>query len=301
MLAPIGMSVYMRLNHIRRTVEALKKNALASKSILHIFSDAPHEGDEAAVAEVRKYINKIDGFAEVNITERETNSRVYNNRMGMRSLLDNYGKLIWMEEDIVTSPGFLEYMNSALEYYTDEDRVISITGYTPPIRLPQDYVNDVFFLQRFNAWGFGSWKKKFDRIEEKIDPQEYRNKMRNREFHRKLVKNGPDIPRLIDRDVAGIIDALDLKIMYQQVLHDWYTVYPRQSLVQNIGHDGSGVHCRDLNIFHHDNLWAKVADFRFQKFSYPDERIVSENMKFRQLSSLGTVLEKFRHIRRCLA
>lgn len=296
-LAPVGVSVYSRLDHFKQTINALKLNTIADASKLYIFSDAPREGDEEAVLGVRAYARNIDGFDEVVIVERNENSRVNNNRGGMQYLLDKYEKMIWLEEDIVTEPGFLEFMNQALDSYRGADKVISITGYTPPIELPADYRNDVFFLQRFNAWGFGTWKRKFEKIELKIDEREYRLKMKDSEFYRKLVANGQDIPGMLDKDVRGDIDALDVKIMYQQILHEWYSVYPRKSLVQNIGHDGSGLHCRVSDKFHHDELWGKTGKFNFPEDVRVDKRIVSANRRFRGVRIQGRLVEWIRRFR----
>lgn len=301
MYAPIGLSVYARLSHLKRTVAALQNNTLAKKSPLYVFSDAPQCGDEQKVGEVRSYLKTVGGFSKVEIIERQSNSRVANNRGGQRYLLDSYGVMIWLEEDIVTAPGFLTFMNEALEYYRDDVSVVSVTGYTPPLNMPRDYLDDVFFLQRFNAWGFGIWKKKYDRIEMKIDPADYRLRMGDGKFYRKLIRNGPDIPRKVDLDVVGKIDALDVKIMYQQVVHDWYTVFPRVSLVQNIGHDGSGMHCAETNMFHHDALWGKDRGFTFPRAVREDERIVNANRNFRRLGGLDAIAETVRRIRRRIA
>jgi len=299
--APIGLSVYRRLDHLRQTLTALRENTLAAESPLYVFSDAPRPGDEQAVSEVRRYLETVDGFLSVEIIERHENSRVANNRGGQRLLLDTFGEMIWLEEDIVTAPRFLEFMNAALEYYRVKDGVVSVTGYSPPLGLPRDYDGDVYFLQRFNAWGFAIWKDRYDRIELNIEPADYRMRMRDREFYRRLVGNGPDIPRMLDKEVSGEIDALDVKIMYQQIVHGWYTVYPRQSLVQNIGHDGSGMHCVATGKFHHDELWLKKGDFHFLADIHADERIVTRNMKFRDPGRLAALAERIRHIRRRIA
>lgn len=297
MLAPIGLTVYSRLNHLVRTIDALKRNTLAPESKLFIFSDAPREGEEELVQNLRTYVRSVDGFEEVILFERDENSRIRNNRGGQQYLLDKFGKMIWMAEDIVTGPGYLEFMNKALDYYEDTDKVISITGYTPPIEMPPDYRNDVFFLQRFSAWGFGTWKRKFEKIELKIDEHEYRLKIKDREFYRKLIANGHDIPGMIDMEVRGDIDALDVKMMYQQILHGWYTVYPRISLVQNIGLDGSGLHCGATDKFHPEALWGKTGKFDFREDIQVDKRIVLANRRFRSMGIRRKFAELIRRFR----
>ena len=116
-LAPVGLSVYSRLDHVKQTIQALIRNKMASETMLYIFSDAPQPGDELKVEMVRKFLKTIEGFKKIAIIERTKNSRVKNNRSGIRMLLNEYGRMIFLEEDIVTAPTFLEFMNQALNFY----------------------------------------------------------------------------------------------------------------------------------------------------------------------------------------
>ena len=125
--------------------------------------------------------------------------------------------------------------------------------------------------------------------------------MKESGFYKKLILNGHDMPGMIDKEVRGVIDALDVKVMYQQILHDWYTVYPRRSLVQNIGHDGSGLHCRATDKFHHNALWDKIGKFDFLKDIQVDKRIISANRRFRSVGIQGKLTELIRRFRYCLS
>ena len=202
-----------------------------------------------------------------------------------------------MEEDIVTQRGFLEFMNNALDFYENDEKIFSITGYAPPFELPCDYLSDVFFMRRFNAWGFGTWRNRYSKINPVINRDEYYQRVRSRRFNKQLRSGGHDIPRMVDADVHGRIDALDVKIMYQQALHEWYTVYPRKSLVQNIGHDGSGLHCCATDRFNNHELWGKLCEFKFPEQITLDKRIVTANRRFRRLGFRGELAELMRRLR----
>jgi len=278
-LAPIGISTYSRLDHLKQNIKALQRNTLAKQSELYIFSDAPKLGDEDKVQAVRDYLKTIGGFKCIHVVERVKNNRVANNRGGMRMLLDKYDRMIFLEEDIVTAPGFLRFMNEGLEFYKDDDRIISITGFTPPIKVPKNYMNDFIVLQRFNAWGFAVWKDQFDKIQLKLDKDEYLKNISNKKFYRELASNGADIPSMLEQEIDGNIDALDVKIMYQQIKNGWYTISPKKSLVQNTGIDGSGEHSGSSDRFNHDILWDKSDGFVFDKKIQVDKRIKKENYK----------------------
>src|SRR3989344_9298840 len=109
-LAPIGIPTYTRITHLQKTISALRANPLSIESDLYIYSDGPKDGDEKKVADMRAYLRTIRGFRSINIVEQKENNFIENNYRCIRDLLDKYGKIIFMEDDIVTAPGFLKFM-----------------------------------------------------------------------------------------------------------------------------------------------------------------------------------------------
>lgn len=281
MLAPIGISTYSRLDHLKKTIRALQKNTLALNSELYIFSDAPKKHDEMKVDAVRKYIRTIDGFKNVHIINREQNCRVTNNRDGMKQLLDQYGQMIFLEEDIVTAPGFLCFMNRALEYYSNDPRILSITGHSPPFKISKSYTEEVFLLKRFDAWGFATWSDRFDPYGFNLSDDEMNMFLCSKKRIKEFKQNGADLYRMLLAENKNEIDALDVKIMFYQYINDMYTLYPSRSLVQNIGLDGTGVHCVATDEFEHKTLWLKRNKFIFKKQITVDELIRKEHYIFR--------------------
>ena len=135
MIAPIVLFAYSRLDHTRRTIEALKENLLASESDLHIFSDGPTDNsDQKNVERVRAYLSSVDGFKSVSIVHRKKNYGLARSIVeGLNAICTKYDKFIVLEDDIVTSPYFLSFMNRALCRYADEKRVWHISGWNYPI------------------------------------------------------------------------------------------------------------------------------------------------------------------------
>jgi len=241
-LAPIGLSTYSRLGHLKQTVEALQKNELAGKSELHVFSDAPKIGDEEKVQAVRDYIKTIDGFKKVHIYERKENNRVANNRGGMRMLLDKYERMIFLEEDVITSPFFLRFMNDALRVYKDDNRVLAITGYGPLIGYPDGYSWDVVMGKRMYCWAFAIWKNRFDLIDMDIKKSDYWKIRLNPYLMHQYMKAGQSVMPQLKHISVGTVEALDIRVDYTLFKHHMFVLYPRYSMLQNIGLDGSGEH-----------------------------------------------------------
>jgi hypothetical protein len=262
---------------------------LAKHSRLFIFSDAPRVGDEEKVNNLRRYLHSIDGFKEVTILERLENSRAKNSRGGIQQILEGSGKCIFMEDDIVTAPGFLRYMNDALEFYENDSGILNVTGYSPPLDLTR-YEHDYFVLSRFNGWGAGFWKKKFEAVKD-ITEDEYQAFITDRKATKLFVRlGGEDMLNLLESEVSGLIDAYDVKAMFHQFKTNMMTVYPRFSLVQNTGHDVSGVHCGATMKFHHARLWGKTEGFVFDRNPKVNEQIRRANFKFRSSGYRGKLI-----------
>ncbi len=290
-LAPIGISTYSRIDHLRRTLAALQNNFLAKESNVYVFSDAPKPGDEEKVQAVRDFLKTIDGFKGVEIIERETNSRTYNNRQGMRMLLEKYGKMIFMEEDIVTAPSFLEYMNFALDAYENNPHIFSIAGYCPPIQIPEDYPYDVFLHPRFNPWGFAIWKDRFDKLEMTI-PRFVMKKifLNPANLYKYSLAGGARVVPLTLNNYFGYSDGLDIRAFSQQFVMNALTVCPTRSLVDNIGVDGSGVHVKKKRQYRISLPQEPFKEYALPVSLVPNREIVKKYYRFKSGSFLNQIM-----------
>lgn len=163
-LAPIALFVYNRLKNTRQVVEALQKNHLAPKTELYIFSDGPKdEYVEYSVAKVREYLKTISGFQQIHIIERSTNYYIERNIIeGVTEVVNKHGQIIVMEDDGVTTPNFLTFMNEALEYYEQEKRVMHIATFT---FIPNPSPEHKAFFWRYTentGGGWATWKDRWD-------------------------------------------------------------------------------------------------------------------------------------------
>lgn len=278
-LAPIGIATYSRLGHLKKTINALKANKLSSESILYVFSDAPKPGDEKVVANLRQYLRSVDGFKKVKLIFREVNNRPLNVYGGILHLLEKYGKCIYLEDDNLTAPGFLSFMNKALNFYEKDARVISIAGHTPPnLNLDDSFGFDYFSQKRFNPWGFGLWQDKFNKIKDQINIfniEEIKSKLSNISFIKKLCETGINNYISVIHDIQNENNNhRDIRLTYIHTDKNLYSIYPKKSLVQNIGHDGTGVNSTVTSKFMHSSLWEKDDNFHFSTNINADEKVV---------------------------
>ena len=114
--APIALFTYNRADKTKRAVESLLQNIEAKYSDLFVFSDGPKTPEKkAGVEDNRKYIHSISGFNSVHIIEREKNWGLANSLIaGITEVINKYGKVIVVEDDLILSPYFLQFMNCLL-------------------------------------------------------------------------------------------------------------------------------------------------------------------------------------------
>jgi len=246
-LAPIALFVYNRPKHTAYTVEFLQKNILANESDLFIFSDAPKKPSQSGLVDsVRKYIHGITGFKSVTIIERDINNGVANSIIdGVSKLCKEFGQVIVLEDDLVTSPHFLGYMNKALNIYRYNESVISIHGYIYPIK---SKLPETFFLRGADCWGWATWDRGWDLFEQNSNKLIYG--IKNKNFVNQFNYNGAfNNFKMLNDQNNGKIDAWCIRWHASAFLKNKLTLYPGVSLINNIGNDGTGVHCGYTNHF----------------------------------------------------
>ncbi|MDY3266285.1 MAG: glycosyltransferase [Phocaeicola sp.] len=239
--APILLFVYNRPEHLKRTVEALKKNILASESELYIYSDAPRtEEDNNNVAQVRKYIRTITGFRNIHITEREHNWGLAKSIIeGVSSQIAIHGKVIVLEDDLITAPYFLKFMNDALEMYKDDEKVGHIQGcdFTQDTSLP-----DTFFIKWTGSWGWATWERAWKHFNP--DGKALLRQLEERKLTYKFDFNGKyGYTRMLRRQIEGKNNSWAIRWNASLFLDDMLSLNVGKSLVQNEGFDGSGTNC----------------------------------------------------------
>jgi hypothetical protein len=238
--APIALFVYARLDHTRKTVEALKRNLLAGESELVVFSDWAKEPTSVAQVEaVRSYIRTVTGFKSISIIERERNLGLAQSIIsGVSSVCETHDRVIVVEDDLVTSPFFLSFMNDALDQYANTPEVGAISGFHPPFDRP---VPETFFQRDAECWGWATWKRAWI----KFDPngRELLSELKRRRMLKMFDQNGTyPYVRMLEDQIAGRNDSWAIRWRASVILNGMMSLYPGRSLVRNIGLDGSGTH-----------------------------------------------------------
>ncbi|WP_411273488.1 sugar transferase [Daejeonella sp.] len=267
-LAPIALFVFNRPEHTRRTLKFLKQNLLADESRLFIFSDGAKTDQQGeSVDQVRDIISSVEGFKSVEIIYRKTNFGLANSIIdGVSMLTEKYGKVIVFEDDLISSTFTLRYFNDALKRYENEERVMHIGAYMYPHQnknLPQ-----TFFYRAASSWGWATWGRAWKHFEPDID--KIISQFDSSKRYRFSIDGTMNFWKQVREFKRGKNNSWAIRWYASIFLKGGLTLNPSSSLINNIGHDGTGIHSGKNNIYDAQISNQAVAEF-------PTE--VSENIE----------------------
>lgn len=279
-LAPIVFFAYARPDHTLRTLEALAANKLASKSHLYIYVDGPkvNATDELKQrnAEVRNIVHSKQWCGDVDIIEQKTNKGLACSiRDGVTDIVSKYGRVIVMEDDLVTSPAFLSYMNKALDFYESYPAVFSIGAYAYPsqkMAIPEDYDYDTYACLRNCSWGWATWRERWEKID--WSASHYETLKQSPAMREAFNRMGDDEFEMFWMQQEQGLNIWSIFFTMAHFEHHAVAIIPCQSYVDNIGLDGSGENCgtqtalqqRQLNMNENPNFLDVI---------YEDKRIIN--------------------------
>lgn len=285
--APVALFGYDRADHLKITIAHLQANEWADKTAVYIFSDgAKDAAAEPGVQAVRHLTRSITGFASVTLIERETNWGLRRSMIdAVTQIAKKHGRVIVVEDDIVTAPNFLRYMNEALEFYDSYQTVGSISGYVAPYVAKKAGLNpqDTFFHYRTNCWGWATWWNRLEKAD--WDANNWKHYFQSATMRKLLSRGGSDFLGMLRNSMEGRNQSWMARWYYYCFLHGMLTLYPGRSLVDNIGFDGSGTHSHNTNAAAYRRYRTILETTSGEKFSfalpvYVDERIHKAMKRF---------------------
>ncbi|GGK17530.1 hypothetical protein GCM10007962_09660 [Yeosuana aromativorans] len=258
-LSPVILFAYNRPNHIKKTLDALSLNPEAKETELFIFCDGPKleisPDDLKKNYQVAEVAKKEHRFKKVVVTIHKENKGLANSIIdGVTEIIKKYHKVIVLEDDIVTSIGFLSYMNDALTFYENEDKVMHISGYMYPHK---EQLKGTFFYNVPLCWGWATWERSWKHFNN--DALTLWKEINNKNLLVNLDKFGEDyLSSQLANNISGSLNTWFIKWHASVLLKNGFTLFPSKSLVNNIGFDNSGVHNGVNNEFNHNSLASSI-------------------------------------------
>ena len=242
MNSPIALFSFKRPYHTSQSIKALAENKESINSDLFVFIDGPKSASQIHLLD---YVENValtykNSFKTLSIIRSDINLGVARSqRSGVTKILKDYESVIVLEDDIIVSPYFLNYINRSLDLYKNNEKIWHINGFCYPIE---------YNLQEcfFSRWG--TWRDRWFKF---INDPLYHDPYYLKAIYSNKMKSQFNLSSKINFYWSQIELNLDGKVTWAIF---WYSyiflnkglcLTPNISFTKNIGHDGSGVHCSE--------------------------------------------------------
>ncbi len=294
--APIILFTYNRSEYTERVLASINSARGANKSELFIFSDAAASDEySSAVKEVRgvidKFIMEMSVFRNVTVFKAETNIGLANSIInGVTQIIRQYGRVIVLEDDLIVSENFIEYMNCGLDYYANNQSIWALSGYTFPMKALDSYSHDIYLAMRGSSWGWATWLDRWETVDWEVS--DYGNIKFNWKRRLDFGRWGRDMPFMLDANVYGFNHSWAIRWCYSEFKQKKYTVYPKVSMVFNTGTDGSGTNFKKPTNKYDTKLSIGTHKTVFENVE-PDRKIERE-FRWKIKNKLGFIRDHYK-------
>jgi hypothetical protein len=300
-LAPIALFVFKRPNHTLRTLTSLAANPEFTSSPLYIYCDGARNSKD--LSEVNLTRNIVNGWSHPNkiVIEQDANCGLANSVItGVSELTEKYGQVIVVEDDLVVSKNFLSYLNAALRKYRNSEQVMQISAHMFPV--PElAGKKETLFLPFISSWGWATWDRAWKNFD--ANATGWESLVKHRDVRKQFDLGGCyDYSGMLFRQMSGKIDSWAIRWNWSVFQCNGLVVYPPTSLVQNIGFDGTGTHCRS-NDFHNMDISRTSQQLIFSediKISSKDFEAVKKVIKVMSGSYFVRLLKNIRSKIKCI-
>lgn len=243
--APLVIFVYKRPEVTRQMFAAANKNLLSEQTDVFVYCDEyKEEADRVKVNEVKRIVHDFarhSNFKSITIRAAAQHEGLANSIIkGVTEVINEYGKVIVLEDDLLVSHNFLKFMNDCLDFYQYDASVWSIGGTLKKLRGLKNYDKDVYACYRAGSWGWASWLDRWKKVDWKVS--DYNNFIKDRRQKRRFNRGGSDLVGMLRAQQEGKIDSWAVRWGYQESKEDMVSIFPRKSLVKNIGFGADATH-----------------------------------------------------------
>lgn len=240
MLAPIVIFAFNRPKSLQRMIESLRSNALYEESEKFVFIDGPrNDKDRRKIQEVLTIAQEVTLNVSVSAVNKGLGHSIIS---GVSVVIEKYGKAIVLEDDLICTPNFLSYMNQALDFYEQDQRIISVCGYGLKIKRPKNYDGDVYLSGRSSSWGWATWRDRWKSVDWEV--RDWAEFSHDRKKIKEFNKNGSDMFSMLKGYMEGRNRSWAIRFCYNQYKTRRYSVCPFLSKVDNDGFGEDATNCK---------------------------------------------------------
>jgi hypothetical protein len=261
-------------------IESLRSNALYEESEKFVFIDGPrNDEDRRKIQEVLTIALEVTSNVSVSAVNKGLGHSIIS---GVSAVIEKYGKAIVLEDDLICTPNFLSYMNQALDFYEQDQRIISVCGYGLKIKRPKNYDGDVYLSGRSSSWGWATWRDRWKSVDWEVrDWAEFSHDCKKiKEFN----KNGSDMFSMLKGYMEGKNRSWAIRFCYNQYKTRRYSVCPFLSKVDNDGFGEDATNCKQkYSRFKVNPDKIGSLTFAFVRDIKPNRKILRESSRYHSI------------------
>ena len=273
LLAPIVVIAFNRPEVLKSTLDSLAKNNMAKESELYVFVDGPREGKQGEREKVAKVVDvakAATGFKGLEVRESPANKGLAKSIIGAATeILNQYGKIILVEDDLYVSPSFLSFMNTMLTVYENDERIMQVTGYSSKIKHSERYGCDFYLSGRAHSWSWGTWKDRWDTVDWEV--KDFDELAASKAQQKAFCEYGSDLYGMLKGWHDSKNNSWYIRFDYAMHKQGRYCIAPIRSLVRNDGFGPGATHTVTYNRYIIDfngdtkNEWQIPEKLEFNK------------------------------------
>lgn len=282
--APIVVFAFNRLDTLQATIKSLLDNKEASLSDLFVFVDGPRQtkvGETEKVEQVRQFVKTITGFRSVNYKFSDRNKGLANSVIsGTTEVLESYDRVIVVEDDLFVSNSFLHFMNTMLDRYSSDERIMQVSGYGCKLSqsVVQGYPYDAYMNERAHSWSWATWKDRWQTVDWSVS--DFNTLSSSKSLIKKFNKRGSDLFGMLKGYMEGKNQSWYIRFNYSMHKQGRYSIMPVKSLVRNDGFGSEATNCSGYNRYKVDFEIKHCGEFNVPEFIEPSEKIISNSVRY---------------------
>jgi hypothetical protein len=233
-LAPVALFAYKRLSTLKKAVAALERCKGFRDTRVTVFCDMPGSGRIQDAAPSKALQTWAAKWCEKNGAEL----RIAPENLGLRrsivsgvtDMLSQAESVIVLEDDIVTSPSFLVFMNQALQAYRDRDDIMQVSGYFIPssARLPA-----IGLVRTPGSWGWATWRRAWQHYSD--DARALADDIARLDVNAFDINGSYPYFETLRKNAEGRLDTWAVRWYASMFRRGGLTLYPALSFTRNIG------------------------------------------------------------------
>lgn len=239
--APVALFAYRRVDLLNAVLDSLEACPEFAATDIFVFSDGPKADAARADVEAVRALIRDRLRPNMQIIEAPTNRGLSRSIIGgVTQLCADYGRAIVIEDDLIVSPALLTWFNAALTRFSDEPRIMQVSGHmfnSSGLASREEGV----CLPMITSWGWATWDRAWKTFDPEVAGWEVLNG--DRAMQRRFNLDGAyPYTNMLRRQMAGEIDSWAIRWNWTLFRNNGLALYPPQSMVANEGMDIGATH-----------------------------------------------------------